>query len=138
MPGICRQSWARAVRDRRICVTAKRCSTSCQRGFVRASACCVACFGVALVCSADTAAGTHLVVIEQMRFDPPALTVQHGDRVVWVNKDLFPHTASATSKAFDSRSIAPNASWSYVASRPGSYPYRCNFHPTMRGTLTVR
>ncbi|WP_243751096.1 cupredoxin family copper-binding protein [Paraburkholderia sp. BL10I2N1] len=93
---------------------------------------------MALAGSSDAAAGTYLVVIEQMRFDPPALTVQHGDRVVWVNKDLFPHTASATSKAFDSHSIAPNASWSYVAGRPGSYPYRCEFHPTMHGTLTVR
>jgi plastocyanin len=81
---------------------------------------------------------TYYVVIEQMRFNPPTLTVQRGDRVEWVNKDLFAHTASATSKAFDSGSIAPNASWSFVAGQAGSYPYLCNFHPTMRGTLNVR
>lgn len=81
---------------------------------------------------------THYVVIEQMRFNPPTLTVQRGDRIEWMNRDLFAHTASSTSKAFDSGSIAVNASWSYVASRPGSYPYLCNFHPTMRGTLNVR
>ena len=81
---------------------------------------------------------TYTVVIEQMRFNPPALTVRRGDHVTWVNKDLFPHTASANSKAFDSRSIAPDAAWTYVAGQPGSYPYRCSFHPAMGGILTVR
>ena len=38
---------------------------------------------------------THYVVIEQMRFNPPTLTVQRGDRIQWVNKDLVAHTASA-------------------------------------------
>lgn len=86
----------------------------------------------------DPAPADHVIVIEQMRFNPPTLTVRRGDRVTWVNKDLFPHTASATSKAFDSRSIAPSGSWTYVAGRPGSYPYTCSFHATMTGTLTVR
>jgi plastocyanin len=87
---------------------------------------------------ADASPATYTVVIEQMRFNPQALTVRRGDHVTWVNKDLFPHTASANSKAFDSRSIAPDAAWTYVAGQPGSYPYRCSFHPTMGGILTVR
>lgn len=97
----------------------------------------VALLGAALHASAAAAPETYFVVIEQMQFNPPALTVHRGSRVVWVNKDLFPHTTSATSKAFDSGNIAPNASWSYVARRPGSYSYLCNLHPTMHGTLTV-
>ncbi|AXF25445.1 copper-binding protein [Burkholderia pyrrocinia] len=106
-------------------------------GFVLACACAAA-FGMTSAGAAVAAPGTYVVVIEQMRFNPPALTVHQGDRVVWINKDLFPHTASSASKAFDSQSIAPNASWSYVARKSGSYPYRCNFHPAMRATLTVR
>jgi plastocyanin len=94
---------------------------------------------LAVSCGATLAEpATHVVVIEQMRFDPATLTVRPGDRVVWMNKDLFPHTASAVSKAFDSHSIAPNASWSYVVGRVGSFPYACDFHPTMHGTLTVQ
>jgi plastocyanin len=54
------------------------------------------------------------------------------------NKDLFPHTASANSKAFDSRSIAPDAAWTYVAGQPGTYPYHCDLHPAMAGILTVQ
>ncbi len=87
---------------------------------------------------ADASPTTYTVVIEQMRFNPPALTVRRGDHVTWVNKDLFPHTASASSKAFDSRSIAPDAAWTYVAGQPGTYPYRCDLHPAMAGILTVR
>ncbi len=98
---------------------------------------------VAVLCttlhaSVAAAPGTYYVVIEQMQFNPPTLTVERGSRVVWVNKDLFPHTASATSKAFNSGNIAPSASWSYVVGQAGSYPYLCDFHPMMHGTLTVR
>jgi plastocyanin len=88
--------------------------------------------------SAGAAPGTSVVTIEQMRFNPPILTVRRGDRVVWVNKDLVPHTVSATSKAFESHSIAPNASWNYVARTRGNFAYGCEFHPTMHGTLIVR
>lgn len=81
---------------------------------------------------------THTVTIENMQFNPQQLTVHRGDRIVWVNKDLFPHTATAAGKAFDSGSIAVNATWSYVAARKGDYAYGCTFHPTMKGKLTVQ
>jgi len=87
---------------------------------------------------APAAAATHTVVIENLQFSPRELTVNRGDRIVCVNKDLFPHTATAEGKAFDSKSIAANASWSYVAAKPGTYPYGCTFHPTMKATLTVK
>lgn len=83
-------------------------------------------------------AKTYEVVIEAMRFDPPTLTVHTGDRIVWINRDLFAHTASSTAHAFDSRDIAPQASWSYVARDAGRYPYTCTLHPTMHGTLIVQ
>ncbi|WP_082717606.1 cupredoxin domain-containing protein [Burkholderia savannae] len=82
--------------------------------------------------------GTHVVVIEGMRFIPQTLTVHRGDRVEWVNKDLVAHTASAMSDAFDSRNIAPGERWRYVADRRGDYPYQCRLHPTMQATLIVR
>ena len=61
------------------------------------------------------AAVTHTVTMENLQFSPAELTVNRGDRIVWVNKDLFPHTATADGKAFDSQGIAANASWTYVA-----------------------
>jgi plastocyanin len=87
--------------------------------------------------NANAAPKTHVVTIENMRFSPDALTGQRGDRVVWINKDLFAHTATAVNKSFDSHNIEPNASWTYVARNPGEYAYVCALHPTMKAKLTV-
>lgn len=92
---------------------------------------------VSMMTDADAAPKTQVVTIENMRFSPDALTVQRGDRVVWINKDLFAHTATAVTGAFDSHNIEPNASWTYVAREPGEYSYVCALHPTMKGRLTV-
>ena len=78
------------------------------------------------------------VVIENLQFNPKDLTVKSGERIIWTNKDPFPHTASADAKVFDSSPIAPNESWTWVARKPGTYTYACTFHPTMKGTLTVQ
>ena len=93
-----------------------------------------------LLLMASAAAGPgkdHTVTIEGMQFNPQELIVHQGDRIVWVNKDLFPHTATAA-KVFDSGSIAANGSWSYVATKSGEYAYGCTFHPTMKAKLTVQ
>jgi plastocyanin len=95
-----------------------------------------AAFGVKLAGTAVSK--SHTIVIENMNFDPPAETVRSGDRITWINKDLFPHTVTADGKAFDSSSIGPNASWTFVAAKAGRYPYACAFHPTMKGTLVVQ
>jgi plastocyanin len=89
---------------------------------------------------ASAAAGPgkdHTVTIENMQFNPQGLTVHRGDRIVWVNKDLFPHTATAAG-VFDSGSIASNGSWTYVAAKSGEYAYGCTFHPTMKAKITVQ
>lgn len=83
------------------------------------------------------AAKTHTVAMDGTRFIPETITVKEGDRVVWVNKDPFPHTATADG-VFDSGSVAPGHSWTYVARNPGDFAYVCTFHPGMKGTLVVQ
>ena len=90
-------------------------------------------------CSAAGAADkprSYTVVIEGVAYQPSELKVKRGDTVIWVNKDPFPHTVTA-SGAFDSRDIAAGASWKYVARRAGSHSYICTLHPNMKGTLTI-
>ena len=87
---------------------------------------------------ASTAPQPRVIVIENMQFSPQSLIVKAGEQITWVNKDLFPHTATADAKSFDSRAIAPNAAWTWVAAKPGTYAYGCTFHPTMKGTVTVQ
>ena len=80
----------------------------------------------------------HTVVIENMQYNPPELRVHRGERIVWLNKDLFPHTVTAAAHAIDSGSIAAGASWTYVAGKAGEYAYGCTFHPTMKAILRVQ
>ncbi|WP_235442756.1 cupredoxin domain-containing protein [Caballeronia mineralivorans] len=51
----------------------------------------IAALVLALSGAADASPTTYAVVIEQMRFNPPALTVRRGDHVTWgsVNKTIF-------------------------------------------------
>jgi plastocyanin len=81
---------------------------------------------------------TYTVLIENMRFSPAVLSVRRGDRVVWINKDMFPHTVTSDVRRFDSGEIASDASWSYIVSMPGEYAYSCRFHPSMKGRLQVQ
>jgi plastocyanin len=80
---------------------------------------------------------THTIVIEGMRFEPADLTVHPGDTVVWMNKDLFAHTATAEG-GFDSRQIDPGGSWRLTLQGPGDLPYICALHPTMKAIVRVR
>ena len=96
------------------------------------------CGGAASVAAPPRAAAVYTVTIENMQFTPLNLTVHAGDQVVFVNKDLFPHTATADGKAFDSHDIAANASWTYQTAKAGEYAYSCSFHPTMKGKVTVQ
>jgi plastocyanin len=78
---------------------------------------------------------THTVVMEAVSFQPAVLTIRAGDSVVWLNKDPFPHTATADT--FDSKVIAPERSWKHTLEARGEFPYVCVLHPTMKATLRV-
>jgi plastocyanin len=81
---------------------------------------------------------THTVIIEGMRFQPESLTVARGDTIVWVNKDLFPHTATSEAGRFDSQIIQAEKSWTFTAGKKGEFAYTCTFHPTMKAVLYVK
>jgi plastocyanin len=80
---------------------------------------------------------THTVTIEATSFKPESLTVAAGDKVVWLNKDPFPHTATSTSGGSDSGSIEPDKSWTLTAVKKGEFRYICSLHPTMKAVLKV-
>lgn len=80
---------------------------------------------------------THTVTIEGMRFQPDSLTIARGDTVVWVNKDLVPHTATSEGGSFDSQIIQSEKSWKFTARKKGEFDYTCTFHPTMKAILRV-
>jgi plastocyanin len=83
-------------------------------------------------------AATHTVTIEGMRFDPDVLTIKAGDSVVWVNKDLFPHTATSKAGGFDSQQIAASDTWRHSFDKKGEFSYVCTLHPPMKATIKVK
>ena len=71
-----------------------------------------------------------------MAFQPAELTVVRGDTVVWINRDIVPHTATA--KAWRTEVLTQGQSGRIVARHAGTIDYACNLHPTMHGKLLVR
>lgn len=58
-------------------------------------------------------AGTHVVVIEGMAYQPAAITVKPGDTIVWRNRDLVPHTVTGAAQHVESGDIGVGKSWTY-------------------------
>jgi plastocyanin len=50
---------------------------------------------------------------------------------------VVPHTATSAG-SFDSKSIAPGASWKQLARKAGQYDVVCRFHPGMKAKLVVQ
>ena len=94
----------------------------------------------ALLLTASTAAAApreHVVVIDKMKFGPVAPTLHKGDAIIWVNRDIFRHTATAANRSFDV-DLPPGAKVKIVLKDTGSIPFVCRYHPGMRGTLQVK
>lgn len=87
--------------------------------------------------SGRAAPRTHVIEISGMAFGPAPSGIHAGDTILWRNKDLVPHTATARDGAFDV-SLAPGAEGSVMVGKAGSVAYFCRFHPMMTGTLTIQ
>ena len=88
---------------------------------------------------APAAAGSavHTVVIDTMRFGPLPANLRSGDVVLWVNKDLFRHSATARDGSFN-LDLPPGTSGRTIVKRKGSIPFFCRYHPGMKGVLVSR
>jgi plastocyanin len=77
------------------------------------------------------------VSIVDFAFDPAAVEIPVGATVTWTNTGAVPHTATASDGTFDSGELAPGASFSHTFTAAGTFPYICQIHPQMTGTVTV-
>ena len=78
------------------------------------------------------------IVIQNFAFEPSTLTVKAGTKVTWVNRDDEPHTATATDKSFNSKTLENGDRFSTEFSAPGTYKYYCALHPKMTGQIIVK
>ena len=78
----------------------------------------------------------HTVVMANMRFGPMPAGLKAGETIIWINRDLVPHTATSRPGGFDIRLDAGERARMTVR-QAGSFPVVCRFHPGMRATLAV-
>ena len=83
-------------------------------------------------------AATHDVLIVGFAFSPATVTIDTGDTVRWTEKDGAFHTSTSDTGLWDSGGLAQDASFSFKFNAPGNYPYHCEPHPFMTGSVTVK
>jgi len=71
------------------------------------------------------------------RYVPATLHLKMGQRVTFTNTSDAAHTVTADNGTFDSGNIAQGASWTFTATRAGTFTYKCIYHPHMHGTIVV-
>jgi plastocyanin len=85
----------------------------------------------------STPANANDIIIQNFSFQPATLTVKAGTKVTWVNRDDDPHTATATDKQFNSKTLDTGDQFSMQFTKPGTYNYYCALHPKMTGQVIV-
>jgi plastocyanin len=81
-------------------------------------------------------AATHTIIIDKMAFGAAPTNLHVGDTIIWVNRDLFQHSATAGDRSFNV-DIAPGKSARIVLARAGIISFHCAYHPGMKGTLVI-
>jgi plastocyanin len=77
------------------------------------------------------------VEIENFAYNPDPVTIQAGGKVIWINRDSAPHTATADDGSFDTGTLEEGKLKSETFKQPGTYAYHCEIHPEMHGTIEV-
>jgi plastocyanin len=70
-------------------------------------------------------------------FSPNPVEVKVGETVTWVNDDSGRHTVTSKDGVFDSGFMGKGQSFSFTFDKAGEYPYHCEPHPSMVGTVVV-
>jgi plastocyanin len=78
------------------------------------------------------------VNMDHNTFIPGEITVAPGTTVTWVNNENMPHTVVDLNKAFRSKTLVKDASFSFTFATAGDYSYLCSIHPNMKGKVIVK
>jgi plastocyanin len=77
------------------------------------------------------------VEIVEFVYNPDPVTVQVGGKVIWLNQDSAPHTATADDGSFDTGTLEQGKLKSETFKQAGSFAYFCEIHPDMKGSVEV-
>lgn len=91
---------------------------------------------VPVMISVSAHSATIEITIDNLVFSLAEATAKVGDTIVWINKDIFAHTATARNGDWDVAQ-PPKKSVPLVLKKAGSIDYYCRHHPNMKGTIVV-
>ena len=88
--------------------------------------------------AAEEAKDANVITIDNFSFSPAELTVAVGTTVKFVNHDDIPHSVVENNKAFRSKALDTDDSYSYTFASAGTFDYFCGLHPKMVGKIIVK
>ncbi len=91
----------------------------------------------AITIVAPSSASVAAVAIVDFAFTPQIITITAGTTVRWTNTGLATHTSASDSGLWDSGALMPGNVFTQTFDTPGAYPYHCNIHSSMHGTIVV-
>ena len=91
--------------------------------------------GAPATASAKPNSRTAVVVLDKLAFGAVPSHLRVGDTIVWINRDLFRH--SATAKGHFDIDLPPGSRRRMALLQPGAFPFTCKYHPGMKGVLRV-
>ena len=94
--------------------------------------------GALLAYGAVAAQEANEVKIDNFVFNPPELTIAVGTTVKFVNHDDIPHSVVDKNKAFRSKALDTDDSFTFTFANAGTYDYFCGLHPHMTGKIIVK
>lgn len=77
------------------------------------------------------------LVLNDMVFGPAPTDLRVDDTIVWVNDDIFDHTATAKDGSFDV-DVKSGARAQTKITKAGEIAFYCRYHPGMTGKLVAR
>ena len=82
-------------------------------------------------------AATQQASLNLKYYTPVNATVPSDAAITWTNKDIAPHTATASDGSFDTGMINVGSTGSATVKGQGDIQYHCTIHPWMHGSLQV-
>jgi plastocyanin len=84
--------------------------------------------------------GSTLIAIRDFSFQANDVRVKAGSSVTWLNCEPAgtpSHTSHSDQGVWQSPLLAPGETFTRTFDTPGVFPYHCDPHPFMLGTVTV-
>ena len=89
--------------------------------------------------AAASSGGGVAIKMQNIAFDPKAVTVKVGQKVTWTNEDSVDHNVTSQSgETIKSDNFGKGGTFSFTPKKAGTINYVCTIHPGMTATLTVQ